>query len=270
MNFTILFYNKNTGYALTGTLRGGVWEPDGESGSVWSLPTGYTNAAASRDTLVLYNRDTGAAETGTFTGGQYHRKEQGYGAIGWSHVVATYDSVLFYNQDNGRGASGTLQNGVYREKQGYDSFRKHWQSIVASFDTVIFTQKAGAVGFPETDVGYGVLHNGVYQHAADRTDDGGVVRLTATKDTVLQTRMHGATSYFYVAIAIGGFLDDFQEIGAGGRWDLVGRTGDSLFFYKADGTCWGSTLDGGHHTNIGPIGNVLPAVEGWSLIEGGV
>lgn len=270
MNFTILFYNKDTGYAVTGTLQAGVWEPGGLGGSVKALPAGYTNAAASRDTLVLYHRETGAGETGTFTDGEYHRTESLQWAVGWSHVVATHDSVLFYDEDDGRAASGTLQGGVYREKRGYSDFNKHWQSIAASFDTVVFTKGAGAVGFPETAVAYGVLHDGVYLHGADRTDDGGVTRLVATKDTALELRMHGSTSHFHVAVAMGGLVDRFREIGTGGGWDLVGRTADSLFFYQSDGTCWGSKLLAGHHTNVGPISDVLPAVPGWSLIAGGV
>jgi hypothetical protein len=270
MNNSIVFYNKNTGYAVTGTLRDGRWEPDGPSGSVESLPPGYTNGAASRDSLVLYNRETGAGETGTFTGGEYNRTEAFQGAAGWSHVVATRDSVLFYNKDNGGGASGTLQNGVYREKRGYDDFSTGWQSVAASFDTVVFTRQAGAAGFPETDVAWGVLHNGEYTHSAQRTDPEGVVRLTATSDTALEVRVNGATSYYHAALATGGLLDHFREAGTDGVWNLVGSTADSVFFYQADGTCRAAKLSQSGFTNSAPVADVLPAIPGWTLIEGGV
>ncbi|MGW7460309.1 hypothetical protein [Streptomyces sp. NPDC054797] len=50
-------------------------------------------------------------------------------------------------------------------------------------------------------------------------------------------------------------------------WDTVGRTADSLFFYKNDGTAWISKLSGGDYANVGPLKDVS---SGWSIIEGGV
>lgn len=68
-NNTLLFYNGTTGAAVVGTVEAGHWQQT----ATLALPTGYSHAAASRDSLLLYNRNNGTGETGTFKDGQYTR-----------------------------------------------------------------------------------------------------------------------------------------------------------------------------------------------------
>ncbi|MFH7596312.1 hypothetical protein WDV06_14575 [Streptomyces racemochromogenes] len=248
-------YNKDTGAVGTGTLAAGRWR----YGSNINVPDGYTHGVASRDSLLFYNADTGAGESGTFRAGKYTRV-QTYDnfSTGWTHVVASGDSALFYNADNGQGGTGTLRNGRYHHVRSYDNFSTGWDSIAASCDTAVFT-KSG-------EVGYGTLTGGVYQHVdARNTEDLGT--LVATKDTVLALENTGSQLTYRVARATGGRVGGFRDIGTSGVWDEEGRTGDSLFFYKTDGTAWTSKLSGGTYANVGPLNGVS---SDWSFIAGGV
>ncbi|MEU3911313.1 hypothetical protein [Streptomyces sp. NPDC029721] len=248
-------YNKDTGAVGTGTLSAGHWT----FGSNINVPDGYTHGVASRDSLLFYNADTGAGESGTFRNGRYTRV-QTYDnfSTGWTHVVASGDSALFYNADNGQGGTGTLRNGRYHHVRSYDNFSTGWDSIAASCDTAVFT-KSG-------EVGYGTLTGGVYQHVGVRdTEDLGT--LVATKDTVLALENTGSQLKYRTARATNGKVGGFRDIGTSGVWDEEGRTSDSLFFYKTDGTAWTSTLSGNNYANVGSLANVS---SDWSFLAGGV
>ncbi|MEU6979233.1 MULTISPECIES: hypothetical protein [unclassified Streptomyces] len=261
---SMLFYRADNGQAGTGTLSSGHWQQK----ALFHLPTGYTHAAASRDSLLLYNKNTGAGEVGTFGGGQYHRMRTYTDfSAGWTFVEASGDSVVFYDGNTGHGVTGTLKGGAYRQGRVYDDFSTGWRAMAASCDTLLAAAGHGSGGSAWSNVGYGVLEGGVY------TDTGSIPRtaylgqLTATKDSVLSTARAGGQLEFRVSKATDGSDVSFDKIGASGIWDKVGRTSDSLFFYKNDGTAWTSTLVDGHYTNVGPLADVS---SGWSLIEGGV
>ncbi|WP_371618826.1 hypothetical protein [Streptomyces sp. NBC_00454] len=255
-NTSIFFYNKDTGSAGTATLSAGKYRFTGN----FDLPTGYTHAAASRDSLLLYDADTGAGETGTFKAGRYSRVES-YDdfSTGWSQIEASGDSVLFYNSDSGFGITGTLKNGKYREGRQYDNFSTGWTSMAASCDTLLATA--------DSNVGYGSLKGGVYTNVANRDGDVFLGTLVATKDSVLGLERDGSQLRYKMSTATNGKVGNFQQIGTSGVWDIVGRTADSLFFYKTDGTSWISKLSGGHYANVGQLNEVS---SDWSIIEGGV
>ncbi|GAA0594298.1 hypothetical protein [Streptomyces crystallinus] len=261
---SILFYNADTGSAGTGTLSAGRWQYK----AGFDLPTGYTHAAASRDSLVLYNADTGAAEVGTFRGGRYHRTRSYEGfSTGWTFVKASGDSVLFYNADTGVGVTGTLTNGRYREMRVYDNFSTGWDTMAASCDTLISAARHGSGDFPWSNVGYGTLAGGLYRDKGGIPRDDFLGELTATKDSVLSLARAGDELEFRVSRATNGSNIHFNKIGTSGIWEKVGRTSDSLFFYKSDGTSWTSTLVNGTYRNVGSLAQVS---SGWTLIEGGV
>ncbi|MEU6759591.1 hypothetical protein [Streptomyces sp. NPDC046685] len=264
-NTSILFYNKDTGAAGTATLSAGSYHYTG----ALTLPTHYTHAAASRDSLLLYNADTGAGETGTFTAGRYTRVESFTDfSTKWSLVEASGDSVLFYNSGTGHGATGTLKNGRYQEVRQYDNFSTGWAFIAASCDTAVATTaRRGSVEFPESNLGYGTLTGGVYTNVGNRDREVFLGTLVATKDSVLALSRNGSELRYRLASATNGKVGDFRETGTSGVWDVVGRTADSLFFYKNDGTAWISKLSGGDYANVGPLKDVS---SGWSIIEGGV
>ncbi|MFF4367595.1 hypothetical protein [Streptomyces sp. NPDC001594] len=249
-------YNKDTGAVGTGTLSAGHWT----YGSNINVPDGYTHAVASRDSLLFYNADTGAGETGTFKNGKYTRV-QTYNnfSTGWTIVVASGDSALFYNADNGQGGTGTLKNGRYHHVQSYNNFSTGWDSIASSCDTAVFT-KSG-------EVGYGTLKGGVYTHKGLRNTADDLGTLVATKDTVLALENTGSQLKYRTARATDGNVGDFRDIGTSGVWEEEGRTGDSLFFYKTDGTAWTSKLSGNSYANVGPLANVS---SDWSFLAGGV
>lgn len=264
-NTSLFFYNKDTGSAGTATLAAGSYQYTG----ALNLPTGYTHAAASRDSLLLYNAGTGAGETGTFTAGRYSRVQSFNNfSTNWSLVEASGDSVLFYNSGNGHGITGTLQNGRYQEGRRYDNFSTGWAFIAASCDTAVATtSRRGPVEFPESNIGYGTLTGGVYTNVGNRDRDVFLGTLTATEDSVLATARTGSELRYRVASATDGTAGEFRDIGTSGVWDIVGRTADSLFFYKSDGTSWISKLSGGNYANVGPLNEVS---SGWTIIEGGV
>lgn len=264
-NSSILFYNKDTGSAGTATLTAGKYRFTGN----FDLPTGYTHAAASRDTLLLYDADTGAGETGTFKAGRYSRVES-YDDFSteWSLVEASGDSVIFYDAGSGHGVTGTLKNGKYREGRQYDDFSTGWAFMAASCDTLLATTaRKGSAEFPKSNVGYGSLTGGVFTNVGNRDGDVFLGTLVATKDSVLGMAQNGSELRYELASAANGRVGSFHDIGTSGVWDLVGRTADSLFFYKDDGTAWISRLSGSHYTNVGPLNEVS---SGWTIIEGGV
>ncbi|MFJ7780796.1 hypothetical protein [Streptomyces yangpuensis] len=261
-NTSMLFYRSDNGQAGTGTLSGGHWQ----ARAMLRLPTGYTHAAASRDSLLLYNKDTGAGEVGTFTGGVYTRvKTYGF-APDWTFIEASGDSVLFYST-SGRGVTGTLKSGAFQQVRVYDDFSSGWGSMASSCDTLVATARHGSVEFPWSNVGYGTLSGGVYTDKGAIPRDDFLGQLTATSDSVLSWARAGGELEFRVSKATDGTGISFRKIGTSGIWDKVGRTSDSLFFYKNDGTAWTSKLVNGAYTNVGPLPQVS---SGWTLIEGGV
>ncbi|RPF44515.1 hypothetical protein EDD96_1047 [Streptomyces sp. Ag109_G2-6] len=136
--------------------------------------------------------------------------------------------MLFYNADNGQGGTGTLRNGRYHHVRSYDNFSTGWDSLAASCDTAVFV-KSGEVGLALAD--------------------------------------NGSQLRYRIARATDGKVGAFRDIGTSGVWEEEGRTGDSLFFYKTDGTAWTSKLSGNTYANVGS----LPGVSsGWSFLVGGV
>ncbi|MEU3724636.1 hypothetical protein [Streptomyces sp. NPDC031705] len=260
---SILFYKAGTGEAATGTLSGGHWR----ARATLRLPAGYTHAAASRDSLLLYDKSTGAGESGTFTGGTYTRTRHHAFAPGWTFVEASGDSVLFYDGTNGHGSTGTLKNGAFRQVRAYDNFSPNWGTMAASCDTLVSAARHGGPEFPWSNLGAGTLTGGVYRHRSEIPRGDFLGELTATDDSVLSWARVGRELRFGVSEATDGTGVSFRRAGTSGIWDKVGRTSDSLLFYKNDGTAWTSTLVGGAYTNVGPLPHVS---SGWTLIEGGV
>ncbi|MGW0711878.1 hypothetical protein ACWD4G_38990 [Streptomyces sp. NPDC002643] len=253
---SMLFYKRGTGEAVSGTLSAGEWQQE----AVFDLPTGYTHGAASRDSLVLYNANTGEGEVGTFESGRYEQVESFDDfSTGWTHVEAAGDTVLFYNSRTGDAVTGTLTNGDYDQGQSYDNFNEGWRSIAASCDTAAFT--AG------NDLGYGTLQDGRYTHRDSKDGGPTLGRLTATEDSVLALQNTGSGLLARAAKATNGSVGGFRQIGTSGLWDKEGRTSDTVFFYKNDGTAWTSTLINGKYSNVGSVADIS---SGWTLIEGGV
>ncbi|MFB7244723.1 hypothetical protein CW362_36710 [Streptomyces populi] len=261
-NTSILFYRPDNGQAGTGTLSGGHWQAK----ATLHLPTGYTHGAASRDSLLLYNQSTGAGEVGTFTNGTYTRVNTHGFALNWIFIEASSDSVIFYNS-SGRGVTGTLKNGAFQQVRVYDNFSSGWGTMASSGDTLVSAARHGSTEFPWSNVGYGTLSGGVYTDKGSIPRDAFLGELTATSDSVLSWARAGGELEFRVSKAANGTGISFQEVGTSGLWSKVGRTSDSLFFYKDDGTAWISTLVSGNYTNVGPLPQVS---SGWTLIEGGV
>lgn len=263
-NTTIMFYNGQTGAAGTGVLSRGHWT---HRDTVTAIPAGYTHAAASRDTLLFYKKGTGEWESGTFTDGLYARRESGNAfSADWSHVEATADTVLFYDENTGHAASGHLTGGVYREVRGYDDFSLGWAGIAGSADTMAFAKNVGHGDLPNYVLAFGSLTDGTYSHRGEIGDAVGT-DLTATTDSLLLRATSPSSDSYQIAKMIGGTIGPVHDNGTSGHWDRIGRTADSLFFYKNDGTAWTSTLSGGSYANVGPLPQVS---SGWSIIEGGV
>ncbi|MCF3184011.1 hypothetical protein IPZ70_29300 [Streptomyces polychromogenes] len=265
-NASIFFYRTGSGDAVTGTLDAGQWESHGE----FHLPLGYTHAAASHDSLLLYNKITGAGEVGTFTNGEYTRTRT-YGDFpkGWTQVEASGDSVLFYNAQTGRAVSGTLQNGKYQQVRTYDGFKKGWVAMASSCDTLTAEARPGSASFSWDASEYGTLEGGVYGHRSSlfMGEEEHLGQLTATRDSVLSWAKADGKLALRAATATNGWIFDFDPVGTTGLWEKVGRTADSLIFYKSDGTASASTLVDGHYKSVGPLDDISP---GWTLIEGGV
>jgi hypothetical protein len=286
-NNTLLLY-KDSGAAVVGTMTAGRWQQT----AVITLPAGYSHAAASRDSLLLYNRGSGTGETGRFRDGQYARvKTYDDFGPGWHEVEASADSVLFYNKQKGHGVTGTLTNGKYERMQSSADFKVGWESIASSSDTMFFTDSWWKV--PDEimagELSYGFLKEGFYTHVGGvqlkdgvvfpggRYDQfqghGGFGPMLGTKDSLFaRTNLDPVehTFLFTVARATGGSVGALQDVGTAENWQKVGRTSDSLFFYKYDDVstmAFAATLTEGEYTNIGPVAGIG---RGYSLIEGGV
>ncbi|KAF3470084.1 hypothetical protein [Streptomyces sp. Tu 3180] len=284
-NSSLLFYNERTGSAITGILSSGKWQQK----NMLTLPVGYTHAAASRDSLLLYNANRGTAETGTFKAGQYTRVNI-YNTFnpGWHSVTATGDSALFYNKDNGHAGTGILWGGKYQHVRSYADFRVGWSSIAGSCDTMCFSRSWWKeIGKLEGgELAYGTLTYGLYKHVGNVplpdgvwyaegnwSAGGNLSAMAGTKDSLFGWWTLNATTNeqcFVVATAKDGKVGPLQTLGNTPGWHKVGRTADSLVFYKSDGvtaTAYTATLTSGKYANVGPITNIQP---GYSLIAGGV
>ncbi|CAM5415540.1 hypothetical protein SLAVM298S_01448 [Streptomyces lavendulae subsp. lavendulae] len=263
-NTSILFYRTGSGSAVTGTLSAGHWESNGE----FHLPRGYTHAAASHDSLLLYNKITGAGEVGTFTDGEYARTRTfGNFPTGWTQVEASGDSVLFYNGQTGHGITGTLRNGKYQQVRAYDDFKKGWVTMAGSCDTLTAAARPGAATFSWDKSEYGTLEGGVYGRRGSLVGEDHLGQLTATRDSVLSWAKAGGKLDLRAGTATDGWVFHFRGVGTSDLWEKVGRTSDSLLFYKSDGTASASKLVDGDYKSVGPLDDISP---GWTLIEGGV
>ncbi|MDD9376078.1 hypothetical protein M8Z33_05220 [Streptomyces sp. ZAF1911] len=264
-NASILFYDEQTGAAVTGTLAAGRWRHR----AAFTLPEGYTNAAVSRDTLLLYNRYTGAGESGTLTAGKYTRVKVFANSLkGWFSVAASGDSVLFYDESTGRGVTGNLKNGAYRQVRTYDDFGKGWVGTASSCDTMVFEKGTGeTIEDYRSDLAYGKLQNGVYTPMGSKDGEEYLGSLTATKDSVLAFAATDTEFFFNVGTATDGKVSAFSNNGGSSIYDNVARTADSLLFYKSEGTSWTAKFSGGHLASVGPLAGLSSH---WSIIGGGV
>ncbi|MGV9248115.1 hypothetical protein [Streptomyces sp. NPDC003710] len=286
-NTSLLLYRSGTGAAVTGTLSAGHWQQT----ATLTLPTGYTSGAASRDTLILYNKNTGAGEVGTFVNGKYTRvTTYNNFSTGWTAITASRDSVLFYNSNNNHAGVGYLIHGTYQGMSSYNDLPGvHAANIASSCDTVSISSVSWKdVGYVMgNSLTYGTLEYGKYLDSRTRqlpdtvwkTDGTGTTNrgaglgsLVSTRDSLLGSRVFDlkGTHDIQVATAQYGDVGPISDIGTTGDWQMIGRTSDSLMFYKTEGnvaTAWTSTFTRGNHANVGPVAGLAP---NYTMIVGGV
>ncbi|MFD0379555.1 hypothetical protein [Streptomyces sp. NPDC127112] len=263
-NTSIFFYQAGTGAAAAGYLSAGHWQSMGE----FDLPSGYTHAAASHDSLLLYNQNTGAGEVGTFTYGGYSRTRT-YNDFpkGWTQVEASGDSVLFYDAHTGHGVTGTLRKGKYRQLGVYNDLHKDWVTMASSCDTLTAAAQPGSAAYIWDKSLHATLEYGEYEQRGNYLGEDPLGQLTATRDSVLSWAKSGGKLVLQAGKATDGWVTHLSPVGTTTLWEKVGRTADSLIFYNSDGTAATSTLVDGHYKSVGPLDDISP---GWTLIEGGV
>ena len=153
---SLLFYNRDTGAGLGGTLDGNGWRP---VETYDDFSTGWNLVVATQEGSVLFvDTSTGAGAGGMIADGRWsYLTDYSDFATNWTHAVATRDSVLFYEQGTGIGAGGTLIDGQWTHLTDYDDFFAGYTHLTGSDDSILLY--AADIGFGAT----GTLENGAWE-----------------------------------------------------------------------------------------------------------
>ncbi len=250
-NYSIFFFQP--GLAVTGTLKNGVFTQK----KTFST-SGWTAAAASRDTLLLYNAHTGKLKTGIFRGGVFTQKSARTMTKGWTTVTASCDTVLFYKRSTGAAFTATLKGGVMGTRTNY-GFSAGWDLIDASCNTAALL----ANGTTSATGVNGWLKGGKF------TQTGGfaVAPYTNLAHTDTSYLLYSSVSLSGIWGPSGGGMEGLSGSASGfSTWNLVAGTADSVLFYNSDGTEARVTLKNGVYVNIGSGADFS---SGWRIIVGG-
>lgn len=166
---SILFYNKHTGSALTGTLDGRGFTPVEEYSD---FARGYEVIVGTPRGSVLFLRKAqpyeadGPAMAGTLRDGRWTVVNRYTGFAPWTDGEAAGDSVFLYNREKGHGASGTLVDGAWSYYQQYRNFHPDFTHMTATDDSLLFHQ------FNSRNAKAGTLKNGVWSFTNNYSDIG--------------------------------------------------------------------------------------------------
>lgn len=250
-NYSIFFYQP--GLAVTGTLKNGLFTQK----KTFST-SGWTDAAASRDTLLLYNTNTGKLKTGTFRGGLFTQKAVKTIAKGWTTVAASCDTVLFYKRSTGAAFTATLKGGAMGTRTNY-GFSPGWDLIDASCNTVTFL----ANGSTSATGVNGWLKGGTF------TQTGGfaVAPYTNLAHTDTSYLLYSSVSLSGIWGPSGGGTEGLSGSATGfSTWNLLAGTADSVLYYNSNGTEARATLNNGVYSLVGGGADFS---SGWTIIVGG-
>lgn len=111
---TLVLYNKNTGYAKTGMVGGGMYWGDVKTRYVGA---GWTHLTASCDSFMLYQRSSGYRMEGRLQNGYLTETYYGPGfSAGWDLIDASCDTIHFRSgTDSGWTAAGRLVGGSFAQ-----------------------------------------------------------------------------------------------------------------------------------------------------------
>jgi len=250
-NYSIFFFRP--GQTVTGTLHNGLFAQKKSFST-----SGWTAAAASRDTLALYNSKTGKLKTGTFLNGVFTQKSVKTIDTGWTTAAASCDTVLFYKRPSGAAFTATLKGGVMGKRTNY-GFSPGWDLIDASCNTATFLANGSSSA---TGVN-GHLKGGKF------TQTGGFAvapytNLTHTDNSYLLYSSKNLNGIWGPSgggtEGLSGSASDFST------WDLVAGTADSVLFYRSNGTEARATLKNGVYALVGSGADFS---SGWTIIVGG-
>jgi hypothetical protein len=247
-NTSLFLYRP--GHAITATLSGGVYTRKRSF-----LTTGWTAAAASRDTLALYNANTGKLKLGTFRNGIFTPTRTTTTAKGYTAMTASCDTIMFYKSSTGRAVTATLTGGHMGTKTAY-GLGTGYQMMAASCDSVWMQAVVAAAEM-------GKLAGGSYSQTYVGT---GSRLVAATDDSMLSlyslSTTHGEWSTFF-----GGHANcPCGDAHGFGPWDMIAGTSDSVLFYTSDGTAARATLANAAYSYVGPGPNLAA---GMTIIAGG-
>jgi hypothetical protein len=254
-----LFIYDNGGLAVFGSLRDGQFIQL----QTVDIGSGWTHAAASRDTLMLYNKNTGYAKTGLVGGGMYWGDvKTRYVGAGWTHLTASCDSFMLYQRSSGYYMQGRLQSGYATETYYGPGFSTGWDLIDASCDTIHFRK-----GATEGVTAHGRLVGGYFsQHGSSYFGGSRVItHMTHTTTSFLQLAKYesfgnwGPATNGTDATAYGAAFDFSTS------WDILAGTENTVIFYDKDsGLAATSYLSGSQYA----FSRTYGFSAGWDLMAG--
>jgi hypothetical protein len=251
-NGSIFFFKP--GHAMTGTLKNGVFHRQRTFAT-----TGWTAAAATRDSLALYNKATGKLKIGTFRGGIFTAKHTRRLLKGYTRLGSTCDSLMLYNGATGRAVTATLTGGELGARSAYSLPLSANIVVGACKGFYIWSNNGG-------EFARGTLEGGLWTQSHRDTTGGSVIdrwAMTADSSLYIRSSAGGAGEWDQVEdngqLVAGGSTDTF------GAWDIVAGTGNSVLFYIRDGIVATGVLSGGNYTYIGSQDFSV----GWTIVAGG-
>ena len=140
-NDSVFFYQPSVG-VVTGTIHNGTYT---QVDNPFSVGTGWTAAALTRDTLVLLNAPAQELGLATLTAGNYAATTGVFiKGSNFSKVTASCDSALFYTPSNGRALAIHLTAGLLDLKHAHAyTLGKNFTSVNASCNTVSLLNSKG-------------------------------------------------------------------------------------------------------------------------------
>ena len=259
---SILFYNKNTGEAMTGTLGGsGFTQVEYYSGII-RFAKGYKVMVGTPSGSMLFVRPSGNGVAGTLVNGVWTLRNEYRGFAPWDVGGATRDSVFLFNWDTRQGASGTLVDGAWTYYKRYrNSFQFDYTRIGATDDSLVFYRACS-----RQPAKSGTLENGVWSlvypfHFEEFNTVGGQFLCYQAEvgagDTLLvlsSTPQQGETGYHGVVgrLVDGAWRVDHDYVGFG-LWRHAAHAGNGfvLLYDKESGLAAYGTLGGGEWSYYG-------------------
>lgn len=258
---SILFYDRNTGDGLAGTLDGLGFTPVEASKG---FATGYDLVVGTPRGSVLFLRNSdGMGAAGTLLNGRWSFLNEYHGFAPWTNAAASADTLFLYHLTRGQGASGTLVNGAWTYYGQYRSMERDYTHFSATDDSLLFykfNSRASAKA--------GTLKNGVWTFANSYPDIGNLPYVVdyhmavGAVDTLLFQGFTGLN--FVIGTLANGAWSLKHKYPDAGYWTHAAHAGNGfILLYTGGGfdapTAWG-TLIGGNWSYYGTtLSNALPA-----------